>query len=407
MLLNNERLLCSYKVYVGNKKNLYTVLFAHFSIYLLSIFFFVTVAPYLIMKISAFLFIVDIWLCILTLYNLIQCQITNPGVIPKGNLEKNDFEKIAKEKIMKEKDENSLQEIFEEINTQKLNYNKEEKNMISEEIKNHEPNVNSANLTAVNIISIERDVQEKEKNDNFANFSSPKFYRDRYCETCKIARPPKASHCRECDQCVKNFDHHCYFVANCIGERNWGNFISFLVFCSLLIIYRVVWCFIVIFMICHDYRGFTEAFFEEKELLITFLVLMGIGILFFFICIRKMEIYLIFFCVALLILVITIGKNLEKNMSYYEYPLFAIINFSFIFPFLLWVMPLALVNCYNAMNSITLKEKKVLAENSIEYQQFIMDRRKKLSCWEKFMNLKRIIWDSYEEKKPKRREELL
>eukprot|EP00928_Gymnodinium_smaydae_P055375 TRINITY_DN38934_c0_g1_i1.p1 TRINITY_DN38934_c0_g1~~TRINITY_DN38934_c0_g1_i1.p1 ORF type:complete len:360 (+),score=39.14 TRINITY_DN38934_c0_g1_i1:30-1109(+) len=48
-----------------------------------------------------------------------------------------------------------------------------------------------------------------------------------WCHTCEIVRPPRASHCPECDNCVLRFDHHCPFVNNCVGQRNYRFFIGF------------------------------------------------------------------------------------------------------------------------------------------------------------------------------------
>merc|ERR1740121_2011904 len=48
-----------------------------------------------------------------------------------------------------------------------------------------------------------------------------------WCHTCEIVRPPRASHCPECDNCVLRFDHHCPFVNNCVGQRNYNFFMGF------------------------------------------------------------------------------------------------------------------------------------------------------------------------------------
>ena len=39
--------------------------------------------------------------------------------------------------------------------------------------------------------------------------ASEDYYTERFCETCKIWKPPRASHCATCDNCIKDFDHHC------------------------------------------------------------------------------------------------------------------------------------------------------------------------------------------------------
>ena len=51
---------------------------------------------------------------------------------------------------------------------------------------------------------------------------------ERYCRTCRVWRPPRAAHCRECGWCVERFDHHCGALGNCIGRGNHAWFVVFL-----------------------------------------------------------------------------------------------------------------------------------------------------------------------------------
>ena len=50
----------------------------------------------------------------------------------------------------------------------------------------------------------------------------------RFCERCKIYKPPRCKHCYLCDRCVIRYDHHCPLIDHCIGVNNYRTFMSYL-----------------------------------------------------------------------------------------------------------------------------------------------------------------------------------
>ena len=202
----------------------------------------------------------------LTQIFFILCFLTEPGIIPR-----NDPDFLEKHEVI----DNNLKKEYISNTSISTNYNKES-------------NINN------NIIEKE-DIQikgkaNKEKN---GNSSIPYIFTERKCSTCNIIKPPRASHCRYCDDCILNLDHHCFFISNCVGERNHKYFYLFLSFGSISAIYITNCCLIVILyiFIIKPQNIWIILFLNDKWFIFLCIILISISVI--YACLGSINIYIL------------------------------------------------------------------------------------------------------------------
>eukprot|EP00485_Elphidium_margaritaceum_P016544 CAMPEP_0202728902 /NCGR_PEP_ID=MMETSP1385-20130828/185860_1 /ASSEMBLY_ACC=CAM_ASM_000861 /TAXON_ID=933848 /ORGANISM="Elphidium margaritaceum" /LENGTH=498 /DNA_ID=CAMNT_0049395155 /DNA_START=334 /DNA_END=1829 /DNA_ORIENTATION=+ len=73
----------------------------------------------------------------------------------------------------------------------------------------------------------------------------------KWCNTCKVFRPPRSFHCYICNNCIERFDHHCPWIGNCIGVRNYAYFSLFVNSLQLMCLWVLAHCIYILVLRAH------------------------------------------------------------------------------------------------------------------------------------------------------------
>jgi len=293
-----------------------------------------TIAQYLLSTAGYFWAILGYVLYFLGGYYMVKTTLTDPGVLPRGTLESAEDAVSAGFRLDQESGHQ-----HDKVPLVRLD--------------------NSGDTATDRILEI-----SSKKEESLPDIS---LYKYRYCTTCKIMRPPKASHCSDCDNCVQAFDHHCFFVGNCIGRRNHKYFFLFLFYATLYCIYSS----------CIGAIAFCTVLSENPDLKIKLQNQIGYWIpsmafiLTALICcqprycsgVKYTFLGLGILIGALGLIVATSGANLR----YYEMPGFLIGYIVILSPFSLWIVSSFGGTLWGVSVGLTVKEKVVIEREVLDY----------------------------------------
>ena len=314
------------------------------------------------------IYVIGSILLLITEVFYILAYATEPGIIPRNHPD------YIKKENQKKKDENiktnNTDDEIKEIET----------NLVPKEQNEKNDNTNTEDKIKIN----QENNNSKPINEKIG--IKPRIFTERECTTCNIIRPPGASHCSECDNCVLDFDHHCGFISNCVGKRNHKYFYLFVFLGCLTSLYFTI-CQLLTFIkvfISSPEGLYQDLWDGNKYLFIISVVVMCISLI-LLTCIRSS--CLLFFAVVGYITFIVLFYfyyNREGKPFYYNpFLIGALAAISwFLFP-----LTCALgAQTINICNGYTVKQKHSIEQTLKKEKDVSEQHLREISCKEGFNN---------------------
>ena len=364
--IGNNSIFCN-KYVVGEKNGIYAVISMIF-VELASFVIFIVVNQDFF---EFYIYFINGVLLFLTEIFYILAYVTEPGIIPRNHPDyiKKD-EKKHENKIIENNNDNN---IIKEIN--------------SDSTEEGEKNNKSLNIDNKNLID------QDNITDNSTNGQEgikPRIFTERICTTCNIIRPPGASHCSLCDNCVLDFDHHCGYISNCVGKRNHKYFYLFVFFGILSSLYLTICQLLTIIKVFISApEGLYSDLWEGNKYLFTISIITVCLSLILIICLRIVNCLVFIAITGYIVFVILFYKYFKREGKPFYYNPFHFGILAIIFCYLIPLGRAFYTESVIIGRGYTLKQMHSI-EEAIRDQKSLRERyTKKLTYRESFNN----IWE--------------
>jgi len=321
----------------------------------------------------------------LCIYYVLRTMFSDPGVLPRGDLPPPHVlmaNQQAQAQTQTQNPENNAQTPGESQGENPQQITPEENKL--EENKEKFDNSTSPIQPKQQDYQAYKDLENQIAAKN--QFYDLTFYKSRYCSTCKIMRPPKASHCAQCDNCVREYDHHCNFVGNCVGERTLKSFNLFLFYGSLGCFYALITSFVALGLNFGHNHEISDPLKDQ----LGFWIAGGVLAVVSAVAINPVHLKHVKYGVIVIgFILIAIGfirAAAEINLVYYRNPGVILLFIFCDLPFCAWLFGTFVSNFGNAIRGHTLKEKVVI-EREIKDDN-VKNKIFKLTAKQKWLNLK-------------------